>query len=95
MGKSMKLRCFKVIESFSVEYTANMRNWKTKKFFEDWLKRENEIVEVSLLVWDNVLRIPSLDKCTGQPKIDLTYVKLKFLPPICNGWTSEMERPVY
>lgn len=85
IGKSQHPRCFKNINinQLPVKYFANKKSWMTAKIFERYL------VDLYLaMVKSNRNILLLLDNATSHPNIELTNVKLVFLPPNC---TSELQ----
>jgi hypothetical protein len=78
IGKSKKPRCFSGInvDKLPVLYKSNKNAWMTAAIFEEWLR-----------VWDKILRLSGrsilllVDNCSAHPKLDLSNIRLEFLPP--------------
>lgn len=78
IGKSENPRCFKNVHksSLGVEYAWNRKSWMTAALFTSWLNRVNNRMKAQerriLLLVDN---------CAAHPHIELSNIKLVFLPP--------------
>lgn len=75
IGKSKKPRCFKNA-NVPVKYAANSKAWMTAELFENWLKTWNKKLKS-----DNRKVLLILDNFSGHPKVNLSNIELKFLPP--------------
>ena len=75
IGKSQHPRCFrgKIIPN---NYAANKKSWMTSALFKMWLDRLNNKMKAE---GRNILLF--LDRCTAHPDVELSHVKLRFLPP--------------
>jgi hypothetical protein len=78
IGKSAKPRFFKNLDlkKLPVEWTSNSKAWMTGNIFENWLKQLNKNLakkERKILLL--------LDNCTSHPKLELSHIKLLFIPP--------------
>ena len=79
IGKSLKPRCFKNIDSrkLPISWTANRKAWMTSDIFASWLERFNKKMNAKkrhvLLLLDNAPCHPSTQS--------LSNVSLQFLPP--------------
>lgn len=88
IGKSKKPRCFKNAR-IPVEYAANKKAWMTGKSWCKWSKFVclGELFEGWLKAWNKKLQrngrkvLLILDNFSGHPKIKLSNIELKFLPP--------------
>ena len=60
IGKAMKPRCFKNVNTLPLDYTANKKAWMTDSIFENWLQKRTKFYiqgHQTLMVIDNFLRI--------------------------------------
>lgn len=76
IGKFRNPRCFKNVKRLPVNYEANRRAWMTSDVFEKFLCSWN-----SKLISTNKKFFLLLDNCPAHPKVDLSNIKLVFLPP--------------
>ena len=76
IGKSLKPRCFKNVDSLPVDYYANKSAWMTAEIWEEWLKnfdRDLRREQKKALLF--------VDQCTAHKSIPhLTHLKVEFLP---------------
>ena len=78
IGKSLNPRCFRGVDkaALPVMYRANKTAWMTSSLFKEWLERLNSKM---LLQGRHIL--PFVDNCGAHPDIQLTNIKMLFLPP--------------
>ena len=78
IGKSENPRCFRGYNKhdMGVKYTSNRKAWMTGPIFETWLRQLNNRM---VLLGRDVLLF--LDNCSSHPHLELSNVKLSFLPP--------------
>ena len=78
IGKAANLRCFRGVDKalLPVTYRSNRKAWVTSVLFSEWLERLNAKVKAQKR---NILMF--LDNCGAHPKLQLSNIKLVFLPP--------------
>ena len=78
IGHAKKPRCFCGFEvaSLGVEYTFNKKAWMTSILFNGWLTRLNNKMQ-----FEQRHIMMFVDNCSAHPDIQLSHVKLVFLPP--------------
>lgn len=78
IGKSENPRCFKNVNkrSLGIDYLWNRKCWMTAAIFTTWLQKLNNKMRIQ---GREILLL--LDNCSAHPKIELSNVKLAFLPP--------------
>lgn len=89
IGKFQNPRCFKNIKKLPVDYTFNKRAWMTSELFENWLRKldkrfKREKRNVAIVI----------DNCPAHPKLELSNIKLIFLPPNTTPKTQPMDQGV-
>ena len=57
-------------------YEANRKAWMTSEIFSTWLRRFNNMMSLK-----KKKALLFLDNCSSHPPMDLSHVKLVFLPP--------------
>lgn len=75
IGKSQHPRCFRG-KTIPNMYAANKNSWMTSALFKMWLGKLNNKMKAE---GRNILLF--LDRCTAHPDVELSHVKLRFLPP--------------
>ena len=78
IGKSANPRCFRGINvrTLNIRYESNRRAWMTRDIFVAWLKSLNNKFRRQ-----NRKILLFVDNCSAHPDIQLSNIKLKFLPP--------------
>ena len=78
IGKAANPRCFRGVDKalLPVTYRSNRKAWVTSVLFSEWLERLNAKVKAQKR---NILMF--LDNCGAHPKLQLSNIKLVFLPP--------------
>ena len=78
IGKSKKPQCFYGFEvaSLGIDYDFSKKAWMTTSIFTTWLNRLN-----NRMSFEQHRIIMFVDYCTAHPDIQLSHVKLVFLPP--------------
>ena len=76
--KSLKPRCFRGIDkaALPITYRTNKKAWMTSSLFKEWLERLNSKMH---LQGRHILLF--VDNCGAHPDIQLTNIKMLFLPP--------------
>lgn len=91
IGKSKKPRCFKRIrkEHLPVDYYFNSNAWMNSKIYEDFLKNVNRKMKMQkrkILLF--------VDNAPSHPNMDLSNVKVQFLPPNTTSLTQPMDQGI-
>ena len=91
IGKSLRPRCFKHIDSKSlpVDYQANKKAWMNYILFTQWVKdfdRKMRLQKRQVLVF--------LDNATSHPDVRITNTKLKFSPPNCTSKLQSLDQGI-
>ena len=91
IGKSLRPRCFKHIDSKSlpVDYQANKKAWMNSILFTQWVKdfdRKMRLRKRQVLVF--------LDNATSHPDVRLTNTKLKLFPPNCTSKLQPLDQGI-
>ena len=90
IGKSLKPRCFKNVNTLPTEYTANKKAWMTSEVFTEWLHKMDKKFHTQKR---NVAMI--VDNCPAHPHVkNLKAIKLYFLPPNTTSVTQPMDQGV-
>jgi hypothetical protein len=77
IGRSEKPRCFKnQNERKRILYKSNKNAWMTANIFEKWLRILN-----NKFIMNNRRILLIIDNCSAHPDIQLSNIKLAFLPP--------------
>ena len=84
IGKSKRPHCFRGVLNLPVEYNANRS--ATSEMFEKWLRKVNN----SMRSDDRKIAM-ILDNFSGHPNLNLSHVKLFFLPPNTTSMTQPMD----
>lgn len=81
IGKSLKPRCFKNVQSLPCHYRANKKAWMTQILFNEWL------VELDIKMKKQNRKIVLLiDNCTAHNlNSQLTNVNVQYFPPHCTS----------
>lgn len=80
VGKSRNPRCFKNVRSFPTKYEANKKAWMTQALFEDFLRKLNKQMKLQ-----NRKIMLFIDQCTAHPDLQLSNVRVVFLPANCTS----------
>ena len=77
IGKAAKPRCFKGLQtaSLGVRWEHNKKAWMTTVLFTQWLERLNNQMRLQ-----NRSILLLVDNCTAHPEVNLSNVKIVFLP---------------
>ena len=91
IGKSLRPRCFKHIDSKSlpVDYQANKKAWMNSILFTQWVKDfdiKMRLRKRQVLVF--------LDNATSHPDVRLTKTKLKLFPPNCTSKLQPLDQGI-
>ncbi|XP_071481843.1 tigger transposable element-derived protein 4-like [Diadema antillarum] len=91
IGKSINPRCFKRLDrkDLPVDYHANRKAWMTSNFFELWAKK----LDAKMRRQDRKILL-ILDNAPSHPKLQLTNIKLLFLPPNTTSVTQPMDQGI-
>lgn len=91
IGKSKNPRCFKGIDmkKLPVNYKANKNAWMTSAIFEEWLQTWNKIMRLS---GRSILLL--VDNCSAHPKVNLSNIRLEFLPPNTTSIIQPMDQGI-
>ena len=90
IGKSLKPRCFKNVNTLPTDCIANTKVWKTSEIFTEWLHKMDKKFyfqkrKAALIV----------DNCPAHPHVkDLNAIKLYFLPPNTTSVTQPVDQGV-
>lgn len=78
VGRYKKPRCFKRVDisKIGIDYEANRRSWMTSGNFERWLRGVN-----NRMFKERRKILLFLDNCPAHPPMELSNMKLVFLPP--------------
>ena len=78
IGKAANPRCFKGINkgTLGVHYESNCKAWMTASLFREWLERLNQ-----RFIQEKRHILLFIDNCTAHPEVQLSNIKLVFLPP--------------
>ncbi|KAI6661981.1 Tigger transposable element derived 6-like protein [Oopsacas minuta] len=85
IGKSKRPHCSRGVLNLPVEYDANRTAWMTSEIFEKLLRKLN-----NSMTFDDRKIAMILDNFSGHPNLNLSHIKLFFLPPN----TTSMTQPV-
>ena len=89
IGKSKKLRAFKNVRKFPVDYKANKKTWKGSDLFEQYLHKLDRKMKS-----DGRKIVLVLDNCPAHPHVKLENVEFAFLPPNTTSRTQPMDAGV-
>ena len=91
IGKSRKPRCFKNIDvsNLPVIWKSQRKAWNTAVIIEEWLKLFNRKMQR-----DNRHVLLFLDNAPCHPEIELTNVKLHFLPANTTSRTQPLDQGI-
>lgn len=91
IGKSKTPRCFKNIktETLPVHYYYNRKAWMNSTIYEDYLKKLNRKMKCEKR---HILLF--VDHAPSHPHMDLSHVKVVFLPPNTTSFTQPMDQGV-
>ena len=91
IGKSRKPRCFKNIDvsNLPVIWKSQRKAWNTAVIMEEWLKLFNRKMQR-----DNRHVLLFLDNAPCHPEIELTNVKLHFLPANTTSRTQPLDQGI-
>ncbi|XP_071508679.1 tigger transposable element-derived protein 4-like [Diadema antillarum] len=91
IGKSIKPRCFGRIErkDLPVDYHANKKAWMTSNLFELFMTKLNEKMKRQRR---KILML--LDNAPSHPHLQLSHIKLVFLPPNTTSVTQPMDQGI-
>ena len=86
IGKSKRPHCFRGVINLPVTYEANKNAWMTSTLFEQWCTRLNNRMrgqgrKIALI----------LDNFSGHPHLELSHIKMFFLPPNTTSLTQPMD----
>ena len=78
IGHSLNPRCFRGVDKalLPVIYRSNRKAWMTSELFREWLEHLNSKMSAQER---NILMF--VDNCSAHPDVQLSNVKLVFLPP--------------
>lgn len=91
IGKSLRPRCFNnanVLE-FPVYWRANKKAWMTSILMDQWLKILNQKMKCQKR---NIILF--LDNASCHPKVNLSNIKLCFLPPNTTSHTQPLDQGI-
>ncbi|KAI6654504.1 Tigger transposable element-derived protein 4-like [Oopsacas minuta] len=86
IGKSKRPHCFRGVLNLPVEYDANRTAWMTSEILEKWLRKLNNSMR-----FDDRKIAMILDNFSGHPNLNLSHIKLFFLPPNTTSMTQPMD----
>jgi len=91
IGKAQKPRCFKNVDptKFPIIWRANNKAWMTGSIMEDWLHTFN-----NKLKKQNRRVILFLDNATCHPPLNLSNVRLAWLPANTTSLTQPMDQGI-
>ncbi|KAI6661427.1 Tigger transposable element-derived protein 6-like [Oopsacas minuta] len=78
--------CFRGVLNLPVEYDANRTAWMTSEIFEKWLRKLNNSMR-----FDDRKIAMILDNFSGHPNLNLSHIKLFFLPPNTTSMAQPMD----
>jgi hypothetical protein len=78
IGKSAKPRCLRGVnlKLLKIRYESNRKAWMTRDIFHSWLKAMNNKFQRQ-----NRKILLFVDNCSAHPDVQLSNIKVKFLPP--------------
>lgn len=91
IGKSENPRCFKNLKKsqLPVDWMANKDAWMTSAIFEEFLKKFNKRMEN-----ENRKIVLFLDDANCHPRIQLSNIRLIFLPPYITSFVQPLENGI-
>ena len=90
IGKAKNPRCFKNMKKLPCRYRSQRKNWMDSVLFEKWVRDVNKKFRAERR---KVVLI--IDNCPAHPIIvNLSHVKLVFLPPNITSVSQPMDRGV-
>jgi len=89
IGKSAKPRCFKGVTSLPVEYKANTKAWMTGDIWKNHLQQWNRQLTIQRRLICLVI-----DNCAAHPPLDLSHIRIVYLPPNTTSTTQPMDQGI-
>lgn len=86
IGKSKRPHCFRGVLNLPVKYEANAKAWMNSELFEQWCRQLNATMKAR-----NRKIALILDNFCGHPLIELSNIKMFFLPPNTTSLTQPMD----